>query len=130
MPKLLIVEEEQMIRQALRLGFEKDGYLVDEAENGQEGLKTVSTFQPDVILLDIMMPVMDGIKFLGNLRLDPFGQKVLVILLTSTTNYHHVAEAMAFGVTDYLQKSEHTVDQVVQVVKEKLFEHQMGGPMV
>ncbi|MGB0757025.1 MAG: response regulator [Patescibacteria group bacterium] len=120
-PKVLVVDDDKAIRTALEIQFKNESYVVYTAEHGEEGLHVAQTENPDIILLDIKMPKMDGMEMLQKLReLDEWGKNVPVILLTNLADTNRVAEAVELGVYDYLVKSDWKLDDVVRVVKEKL----------
>ena len=101
MNKVLIVDDEKTVRYAFRRTFE-DEYEIIEAENGQEALSTVATEKPDVILMDIRMPVMDGLSALGVIK-----EKALdiqVVLMTAYTDTNTAMQAMKEGAFDYIIK--------------------------
>ncbi|MFA6028023.1 MAG: response regulator [Patescibacteria group bacterium] len=118
--KILIVEDEATLVRALTDKFTKENFLALSAKNGKEGLETALLHKPDIILLDIVMPEMDGISMLGELRKDSWGKKVPVIMLTNLTDAEQVQETMKNGVFDYLVKSDWKLEQVVNKVKDKL----------
>lgn len=83
MKKILVVEDELAYLNLLRNQLTNNGYTVLEATNGKKGLEIASSENPDLILLDIRMPVMDGMTMLDLLRKDPAGKKTKVIMLTN-----------------------------------------------
>src|SRR3989338_4983904 len=111
--KVLIVEDEAPLRNALRDKLTHEGFLTLEAQNGQVGLKTALDEHPDLILLDIMMPVMDGIAMLKELHNDAWGKEAKVIVLTNLSGSERVAEAIALGAEDYMVKSDWKLQAVV-----------------
>lgn len=116
---LLIVEDDKALRQALA---EKCGHLpldVITAKNGQEALTEGESHQPDLILLDIMMPEMDGIEFLRELRRKEWGKETEVIILTNQTDNQKISEALAEGALEYYVKSNIDLDNIAEVVKTK-----------
>jgi len=117
---ILIVEDEQSIQGALCDKLREEGFLVLEARNGQEGLNVALSKRPDLILLDIVMPVMDGMTMLKSLRQDSWGKNVSVMLLTNLTEQEKVSEAVALGSFDYLVKTDWSLADVVKKIKEKL----------
>lgn len=119
--KLLIVEDEQTLAQVLSDKFLQEGFDVKTAGNGQEGLDTVASWRPDLILLDIIMPVMDGMTMLHKLRALPLGKDIPVILLTNLSDTENVYDAMENGVYDFLIKSHWDIDQLVHEVQLRLF---------
>lgn len=119
--KILIVDDDESIRNALQLQLEKDNFSIVVAADGEEGLALARTEKPDVILLDIMMPKIDGLQMLDQLRAsDDWGRRVPVILLTNLTDTEKVAEAVGLGVYDYLVKSDWRLEDVAGVVREKI----------
>jgi DNA-binding response OmpR family regulator len=83
MTRIAIIEDDQAISQMYRFKFEAEGYEVETAENGVFGLALVKSMQPDIILLDLMMPEMTGDVMLEKLRNEAWGKKVKVIILTN-----------------------------------------------
>jgi len=119
--KILIVEDEQDLREALADVLTQAGFQVLEATNGDEGLSTALTERPDLILLDVIMPIMDGQEMLKKLRQDPWGRSVRVIMLTSTDDVKNVAEAYSGSVTDYLVKAHIDFDEFVKQIRIGLY---------
>ena len=117
--KLLIVEDEQMLLKALSAKFTKENFKVSVALNGEEGLKKALKERPDLILLDIVMPVMDGMTMLKHLRKDKWGKNAQVIVLTNLSD-GTVAEALENNVYDYLLKADWNISDVVKKVRERL----------
>lgn len=118
--KILIVEDEQDILQTLVNNFTHEGFDVLEAKNGEEGLKLAFKEHPDLILLDIIMPVMDGMTMMKKLREDKWGQDVPVIMLTNLSDVERVSKAVESGVYEYLVKSDWKIEDIVKKVKKKL----------
>ena len=118
--KILIVDEEQALVSALVDRFMKEGFITISAANGKDGLELALRDHPDIILLDIMMPVMDGATMLKKLRADEWGKDVHVILLTNLTGTEKLDESMHQGACDYLVKCDMTIEDVVNKVKDKL----------
>ncbi|OGG20713.1 hypothetical protein A3D03_05500 [Candidatus Gottesmanbacteria bacterium RIFCSPHIGHO2_02_FULL_40_13] len=120
MKKILIVEDEPALLSALLEKFRQEGFAAIGAKDGQEGLDTALREHPDLILLDIIMPVMDGMTMLYELRKDNWGRNVPVILLTNLSEAESVAESLSQGVYDYLVKSDWKLEDIVKKVREKL----------
>jgi DNA-binding response OmpR family regulator len=119
-PVILIVDDESSLRHALADKLSFEGFAVLEAKNGEEGLVLALSSHPDLILLDIVMPVMDGISMLKNLRDDKWGKKVKVIMLTNLDGNGKVADAVAWGTPEYLVKSDWKLEDVVIKIREQL----------
>jgi len=118
--KILIVEDELSLRNALRDKLTREEFAVLEAKNGEEGLEVALREHPDLILLDIIMPVMDGITVLKKLREDEWGKDAKVVLLTNLSDNEKIAEAIMHGTYDYLVKSDWKIKDVVAKVRERL----------
>lgn len=118
--KILVVEDELALSQVLSDRFTQEGFDVQTAGDGEEGLKKATTWKPDLVLLDIVMPKMDGMTMLHALRKTPEGKTMPVILLTNLSDTEDVYEAMANGVYDFLVKSHWDLDDLIHEVRAKL----------
>lgn len=99
--KILIVEDEANIRELLRLYLEREGYTVLEAENGVEGIKKWKSDKPDMLLLDVMMPVMDGLEVCREIRAE---SDVPIIMLTAKGETADRVSGLEMGADDYIVK--------------------------
>ena len=119
---ILIVEDEQDLREALADKLTREAFTVLEAKNGKEGLDKALGEHPDLILLDIVMPEMDGMTVLRKLREDTWGKTVPVILLTnlSATEESIIEEMVKYAPSHYLVKSDWKIKDVVEKIKETL----------
>ena len=99
--KILIVEDEANIRELLRLYLEREGYTVLEAENGVEGIKKWKSDKPDMLLLDVMMPVMDGWEVCREIRAE---SDVPIIMLTAKGETADRVSGLEMGADDYIVK--------------------------
>jgi len=120
MQKILIVEDEPILLKDLSNKFTKEGFEVLMAGDGQEGLNMAIQNHPDLILLDIVMPIMDGMTMLYQLRKDPWGKNAEVVLLTNLSDSGKIADSYTEGVHDFLVKSDWTLDDIAGKVKAKL----------
>jgi len=118
--KILIVDDEAILLELLRTKVNREGFTVIEAHDGAEGLEKALTERPDLILLDIIMPKMDGITVLKNLRKDPWGKNVPVIILSNLNTAEAVEDSIANGVYDYLVKIDYTLEDLVAIIKKRL----------
>lgn len=120
---ILIVEDEISLRNALRDKFIQKGFIVLEAKDGEEGLPIALKEQPDLILLDIIMPKMDGMTLLKKLRPEnKWSKNVPVILLSNLggDDESMMMEIEKDKMTNYLVKSNWSLNDIVETVKEKL----------
>ena len=118
--KVLIVDDDHSLRSLLRENLEAEGLHVLDTENGESGLKTAFRERPDIILLDIDMPEMDGIVMLNILRQNPRGAKIPVVMLTNIDDISRVADALESESYDYLLKNDTEIRRVIEVVKDRL----------
>ena len=118
--KILIIEDEKSLADLLADKLRADGFEVSVAGDGEAGLKMALEWRPDAVLLDIVMPKMDGLTMLRKLREHDEGKKMQVILLTNLSDTEKVYDAMANGVFDYLVKSNWEIDDLVKEVRTKL----------
>ncbi len=118
--KILIVEDEATLRHALRDELKRERYIILEAENGKKGLETAKKEHPDLILTDIVMPKMNGLKMLDELRKDKWGKNANIIILTVLNEDKKVIDALEKGVYDYLVKADWKIEDIAKKVKEKL----------
>ena len=104
--KILVIEDEEPLLNALSAKLQTEGFEVLEAENGEDGLKLALKKHPDLILLDIILPKMDGITVLENLRENAWGKTVQVIILSNLSDWNNTSAAVNLNVRDYLVKSD------------------------
>ncbi len=120
MTKIAIIEDDPTINQMYRMKFEAEGFDVELADNGERGVAMVESFGPDIILLDIQMPEMDGPTALKIIRKADWGKTVPVIILTNMGEEESPKELKTLGVHSYIVKADLTPSQVVARVKEAL----------
>lgn len=118
--KILIIEDEKTLLNVLFDKFLREGFEVYKAENGKEGLKCALSNRPQLIVLDLVMPGMDGLAMLKKLREDKWGNKVPVLILSNLSDEGQIKEANGRGVIDYLVKSNWGLGDVVEKVKQTL----------
>jgi DNA-binding response OmpR family regulator len=119
--KLLIIEDEQAILYSLTQKFRLiNGIQTISAPDGEEGLRMALKEQPDLILLDIILPKMDGVEMLKKLRQEEKGKNIKVIVLSNLSNEEKEKEAAKLGVKDYIIKADWKMEDVVKVVKKNL----------
>jgi len=116
--KAVVIEDDHDLQFIYKLKLERAGYTVATASNGEEGLEVIKKHQPDIILLDLMMPVMNGTEMLGHLRSKDWGSDVRVVILTNISK-DEAPQALRFLRVDrYIVKAHHTPAQVVAIVDE------------
>jgi len=112
MKKILVVEDELAYIKVLHDQLAAVGYEVIEAHDGKVGLETALHTKPDLILLDIRMPKMDGLTMLKELRKDSWGKYVNVMILTNLEDSGSISNALNEKLSRYIVKSDSTLDQV------------------
>lgn len=120
MTKIAIIEDDEAIAQMYRFKFEAEGYDVQTAENGQLGLALAEAFKPDMILTDLMMPIMTGEEMLTAMRKTTWGKHIKVVVLTNRGEQEIPPEVKELGVVAVILKADMTPRQVAQLVKEEL----------
>jgi len=120
MPKVLIVEDEIQIAKMYQLKLETSGFEVQTAFNGADGLRVAENFKPELIMLDLMMPVMDGGEMLKALRAKKWGANIRVIILTNISRDEAPTSMRLLNVDRYIIKAHYTPSQVVDIVNEVL----------
>lgn len=118
--KIFLIEDDEMLVNMYSEKFQREGYTVETALNGSDGLKRVGPFQPDIILLDIVMPKMDGFEVLKKLKKKIDTKDIPVILLTNLGQEEDVKKGKELGAVDYYIKANHTPAQIVAKVKDVL----------
>jgi two-component system phosphate regulon response regulator PhoB len=101
---ILIVDDLLTLRQSVRILLERQGYAVEEAADGREALQKIAESRPDLVLLDVMMPGMNGVKVLGQIEADGTLQGMPIIVLTAVADRWQARKYLAMGATDYLLK--------------------------
>lgn len=117
---ILVVEDQIPILQILVYRFDSEGFNVIEAKNGKDGLELALKEHPDLILLDIILPKLDGIEMLKKLRADNWGKDVPVVILTNLSDKETLAKTLENQSYDFFVKSESNIKNVVKRAKEKL----------
>lgn len=115
--KVAIIEDDMAIVQMYRIKFEAEGYDVSTAPDGAAGLELIDSFQPDIVLLDLMMPNMNGLEMLSKLRSQPNGREAKVVVLTNMGDTETATKVFKMAADDYIVKAEMTPKQVADRVK-------------
>lgn len=118
--KVLIVEDDTSLRKALAEKLLYEGFVVYEAENGVIGLEVALRERPDIVLLDVIMPKMDGLTMLTHLREDTWGMGAQVIMLTNVNDGESVLKSLDQAAFDYLIKSDWKLEDIVKKIRERL----------
>ena len=117
--KVLIIEDEALLNEAYQTILGKEGFTHRSAYNGQEALDILKEYTPNIILLDLRMPKMNGIEFLQNFT-DPVKEKIKIIVFSNYDVQKEIDEAFALGATRYMLKAWATPKELVRVVNDLL----------
>ena len=118
--KVLIVDDDNFLLDMYSLKFRESGFLVEVAKGGSEALEKAKAMNPDVILLDIVMPQLDGFEVLRSLKKEKYAEGAIIVILTNLGQKEDVERGLALGANDYIIKAHFTPSEVVNKVKSLL----------
>jgi CheY-like chemotaxis protein len=111
--KILVVDDEDFVRNMFKRYLAVVGAEVEGAENGKKALETLKTYKPDMIMLDLIMPEMDGCMTLEALKANPETKDIPVMILTNLDDQpEHIDRARSLGVSDYVRKTDASLDEI------------------
>jgi len=113
--KIVLAEDEPQIARLIEFKLKKEGYEVTWKENGEEALKAIKEDKPDLILLDVMMPVMDGYEVLRRVKEDENLKSIPVVMLTARAQEKDVVKGIDLGAEDYITKPFHPAELLARV---------------
>ena len=120
MKKILFVEDEPSLQKAISELLTQEGFKVLNASDGEEGLKFAAAEDPDLILLDLILPKKDGFEVLKELKADEKTKDIPVIVLTNLEGIGDVEKALSLGAKTYLVKANYELEDVLKLVREHL----------
>ena len=115
--KILIIEDEAILQKALQEILLQENYEVVSALDGELGFKMAFSEAPDIILLDLIMPKMDGFEVLEALKKDEKTKKIPIIILTNLGGTEDIQKALVLGATNYVVKADHDLSEIVEKIK-------------
>lgn len=118
--KILIIEDDRYLRELIIKKLEKEKFEILEAIDGEEGLKKAKEEKPDLILLDLILPGIDGYKVLAQIKRDPEISSIPVIILSNLGQIQEVEKGLKLGAADYLVKAHFTPEEVIKKIKHYL----------
>lgn len=118
--RILIIEDEEILLKVLKDRFEKSGFEVEIAADGEQAMPAVKRFQPDIILLDLILPKKDGFAILQELKADAELRPIPVIVLSNLSQDEDIKKAFKMGAVDYFVKTQHSSEEIVERVKNRL----------
>ena len=101
---ILVVDDLFTVRQPLRILLQRQGFVVEEAGDGHEALQKIAESRPDLVLLDLMMPVMSGVEVLEHIKTDATLQDIPIVVLTAVAAEWQMSQYIEMGATDYVLK--------------------------
>ena len=117
---ILIIEDDELLREIYATKLTMEGFAVDTAVDGMEGLEKATHKEPDMILLDMIMPRMTGLEFLKAYRPSTNHPKVKTLIMSNKSSTNEMNQAKTMGVLDYLIKSQHTPQDIAERVRNYL----------
>jgi CheY-like chemotaxis protein len=118
--KILIIEDEKFLRNLVKRKLSVEGFVVVESIDGEEGLKKVKEEKPDLILLDLVLPEIDGFEVLTRIKKDPSTSLIPVVILSNLGQKEEIQKGLALGAVDFLVKAYFTPDQILEKIKRVL----------
>ncbi len=115
--KILIIEDDKFLRELISRKISDEGFDVAEAVDGEEGVKKVKTEKPDLILLDLILPGIDGFEVLSRAKEDLNSASIPVIILSNLGQKEEVEKGLKLGAVDYLIKAHFTPGEIVEKIK-------------
>lgn len=120
MKKILFIEDESALQKTLGTSLAQEGYQIISATNGEEGLQMAKSQEPDLILLDLILPKMNGFEVLENLRKDNVIKDIPVVVLTNLETSGDIGKVIELGATSYLVKTQYSLEELTHKVKDIL----------
>ncbi len=118
--KILIIEDDKFLRELITQKLIKEGYETSEAVDGEEGIKKIKEEKPDLVLLDLILPGIDGFEVLSKKREDSNLAQIPVIILSNLGQKEDVERGLKLGAIDYLIKAHFTPGEIIEKVKNAL----------
>ena len=118
--KILIIEDDRFLSSLMKARLEKEGFSVTQAFNGEEAMGLLKKDQPDMIVLDLIMPRVSGFEFLENISVDPQISKIPVMILSNLGQESDIQKVKRLGAVQYFVKVKTSIDELVNHVKELL----------
>ncbi|MBD3208044.1 MAG: response regulator [Candidatus Nealsonbacteria bacterium] len=118
--KILIIEDDRFLRELISKKLTDEGYDISQAVNGEEGIKKAKEVKPDLILLDLILPSMDGFEVLSRIKKDEGVASIPVIILSNLGQKEEVERGLDLGATDYMIKAHFTPGEIIEKIKNVL----------
>jgi len=117
MPKILIIEDDKFLRELIARKLSNENFDIEQAVDGEEGLKKIKATSPDLVLLDLILPGIDGFEVLSKMKQDSSLSSMPVIILSNLGQREDVEKGLKLGAVDYLVKAHFTPNEIITKVK-------------
>ena len=118
--RILLVEDDKLIARAYKESLERAGFKVELATQGDKALESMRKRKPDLLLLDIIMPVMDGVEVMEEMSKDDFLKDIAIIVVTNAERESEIKRSSKYNIIDYFIKSDLSLDQLIQKITEHI----------
>lgn len=118
--KILVIEDDPFLVKMYDVGLKHEGFTVEQAFDGEQGLEKAKSAHPDIILLDLMLPKLSGFEVLTALKKDRSTQRIPVLILSNLSQQTDKKRVMDLGAIGFLEKNKFTVKQIAQIVNQQL----------
>ena len=115
--KILIIEDDKFLRELIAQKLLKEDYDIAEAVDGEKGIKAVKEEKPDLVLLDLILPGIDGFEVLAQMKKDPILAEIPVIILSNLGQKDDIERGLKMGAVDYLIKAHFTPGEIIEKIK-------------
>lgn len=115
--KILIIEDDKFLRELISRKLEKEGYVVCEAIDGEEGEKKIREEKPNLVLLDLILPGIDGFEVLSRIKQDPALESIPIIILSNLGQKEEIEKGLKLGAIDFLVKAHFTPAEIIEKIK-------------
>ena len=128
--KILVVEDEEILLTALSEELKQEGFEVVGAKDGVEGVEKAASEKPDLVLMDLVMPRLDGIGALKQMKEQEETKAIPVVILTNLSDYDKISDALSLGAMDYLVKANYRLEELITKIKTVIERKNSGaGPV-
>ena len=115
--KILVIEDDKFLRELISQKLLKEGYDILEAIDGEKGIESAKTEKPDLILLDLILPGIDGFEVLARIKSDPEASKIPIIILSNLGQKDDIEKGLNMGAVDYLIKAHFTPAEIIEKIR-------------
>ncbi len=119
-PKILIIEDDKFLRELIVRKLSEENFEIDEAIDGEEGLRKTKEGKPNLILLDLILPGIDGFEVLAKIKQDPETKSIPIIILSNLGQKEDIERGLKLGAFDYLVKAHFTPSEIIEKVRNAL----------